>query len=328
MSARVNSIVATLAALLLAGPAEAECPISFEAEWSAAAPENGPFFTPVRLTFGPQGTLFLTDLDVQPVVKEFTGDGQFIRSFGTVGTGPGAFASSLGIAVSSDGRIYAGDYVGGRVQVFDPIGNYLFEWSIPSVANPEIGFPPLPTGIAIAPDGSVFVAEAYNGRVFHFTSSGEFIAEWYLCSESPCFRDAQDLAVDQNGNIFVLEASRDRIHKLAPDGTMLISWGASGAGEAEFQQPWGICVDAAGTVYVADGDNRRVLAFSSDGDFYCSWGEFGTDPAEFVWPVDVAVDDSGAIYVVDGENRKVVKFAQTPVQASTSTWGRVKASYR
>src|SRR5690349_2321561 len=53
-----------------------------------------------------------------------------LLKFGSEGVGPGMFTDARSIAVDGAGRIYVGEYTGGRIQVFDPEGKFLTQWTI------------------------------------------------------------------------------------------------------------------------------------------------------------------------------------------------------
>src|SRR5215216_5593307 len=53
-----------------------------------------------------------------------------LLDFGSEGMGPGMFTDARSIAVDGAGRIYVGEYTGGRIQVFDSAGKFLSQWSI------------------------------------------------------------------------------------------------------------------------------------------------------------------------------------------------------
>src|SRR5688500_3656806 len=54
--------------------------------------------------------------------------GTVLLTFGREGIGPGMFTDARSIAVDGDGRIYVGEYTGGRIQVFDPAGKFVNQW--------------------------------------------------------------------------------------------------------------------------------------------------------------------------------------------------------
>src|ERR1700749_5134321 len=53
-----------------------------------------------------------------------------LMAFGAEGIGPGNFKDARSIAVDAQGRIYVGEYTGGRVQVFDSSGKFVTQWSV------------------------------------------------------------------------------------------------------------------------------------------------------------------------------------------------------
>src|SRR5918997_751786 len=50
--------------------------------------------------------------------------------FGKEGVGAGHFKDARSIAVDGDGRIYVGEYSGGRIQVFDREGKFVTQWTV------------------------------------------------------------------------------------------------------------------------------------------------------------------------------------------------------
>ena len=51
-------------------------------------------------------------------ITVFTQDGDFIRCFGTKGTGPGGFDCPVDIAIDKDGKMYVADFGNNRIQIF------------------------------------------------------------------------------------------------------------------------------------------------------------------------------------------------------------------
>src|SRR5205085_1418600 len=64
--------------------------------------------------------------------KKTAGDGyaQPELAFGSEGIGPGNFTDARSIAVGAEGHVYVGEYTGGRIQVFDPAGKFLTQWTV------------------------------------------------------------------------------------------------------------------------------------------------------------------------------------------------------
>src|ERR1051325_2306396 len=91
-----------------------------------------------------------------PTSKPPTGSGytEPAMAFGSVGIGPGNFKDARSIALDAEGRIYVGEYSGARVQVFDPSGKFLTQWSV----DPKM---PL-RGLAADRGGTVYAVQSGN----------------------------------------------------------------------------------------------------------------------------------------------------------------------
>ncbi|HNT75322.1 MAG TPA: TIGR03663 family protein [Anaerolineae bacterium] len=126
---------------------------------------------------------------------------------------------------------------------------------------------------------------------------------------------ARGVAVAPDGTLYVSDTAQHCIWHLAADGAVRHYWGGYGAGEGQFNEPWGVAVDAQGNVYVADTWNHRVQKFDAQGQFLLSWGHFSQVQAYdlggqgvFYGPRSIAVGPEGAIYVADTGNQRVQVF--------------------
>ena len=101
---------------------------------------TGPLlFTPCDVVTAPNGDIFVAEghtgqaADAPPdtvarIVK-FDSDGNFIKSWGRLGSGPGEFRTPHGLALDSQGRLFVADRGNNRIQIFDQDGNFLEEWT-------------------------------------------------------------------------------------------------------------------------------------------------------------------------------------------------------
>ena len=97
------------------------------------------------MSLGPDEHLYVSDTGNFRVQK-FTLDGQFVRSFGSIGTGLGHFARPKGVALDREGRIFVVDAAFQNVQVFDPDGTLLLFFGEPGTSPENIN---LPTDVVI-----------------------------------------------------------------------------------------------------------------------------------------------------------------------------------
>ena len=94
-----------------------------------------------------------------------------------------------------------------------------------------------------------------------------------------------------------------------------------GAGNGQFNQPYGIAVHAAsGDLYVVERGNHRVQRVTNTGGLVMTWGGLGAGPGQFNEPIGVALDAAGDVYVTDLGNARVQKFQVTQ---SGGTWAAV-----
>lgn len=84
----------------------------------------GDFAYPTNVAVDADGNVYVSDT-FNDRVEIFDADGNFIRTFGKPGDGPGYFARPKGIAVDVDGHVWVADSVTDRVQVFTQEGQLL-----------------------------------------------------------------------------------------------------------------------------------------------------------------------------------------------------------
>ena len=111
---------------------------------------DGPntFSGPTDIAVAPNGEIFVADGHGNNRIVKYSSDGEFLMEWGQEGTGPGEFNEPHCLAFDSRGRLFVGDRVNQRIQVFDQEGRYLAEW-------PDI----MASGIHITQDDVVYVAD-------------------------------------------------------------------------------------------------------------------------------------------------------------------------
>jgi hypothetical protein len=79
-----------------------------------------------------EGGIYAFDYMV-PALRFFDADGNYVRTLGRDGAGPGEYRSTVhGVAVRSDGRVVMGDFSNRRINVFNPDGTPSADWPIES----------------------------------------------------------------------------------------------------------------------------------------------------------------------------------------------------
>jgi 6-bladed beta-propeller len=122
-------------AMLLGRKAESELIPPRASGGDGAGQPTDLFNRPTDVAWDNAGNIFVADGAGNARIAKFDKDGKFVKSWGKRGTGPGAFANVLSIAVDAQGNVYAGDGGNRRIQVFDNNGGYKAEFS--NFGNPQ-----------------------------------------------------------------------------------------------------------------------------------------------------------------------------------------------
>ncbi len=113
------------------------------------------FNRPNAVAFDRQGHVFVSDGYANQRVVEFTAEGKFLRIFGgKKGKGDGEMAMVHGVAIDTQGRVYATDSDNQRVVVFDAQGIF-----VKNIAVPGRG------GSFMAADGTFYISDVNSGAV-------------------------------------------------------------------------------------------------------------------------------------------------------------------
>jgi DNA-binding beta-propeller fold protein YncE len=88
------------------------------------------FDGPADVFVAPNGDFFVADGYRNSRVVQFSKDGKFIRIIGgTKGSEPGQFNLPHAVVLDSKGRVVVADAENSRIQVFDPSGKFLEQWT-------------------------------------------------------------------------------------------------------------------------------------------------------------------------------------------------------
>ncbi len=208
-----------------------------------------------------------------------------VMAFGSEGIGPGQFTDARSVAVDNNtGNIYVGEYIGGRIQVFDENGKFLTQWLV----DTEM---PL-RGMDADRSGNVYIVQSgliykYNGETGEMVEEIPYEPGWGF----------DDIVVSPDGG-FVSPWSGDEIVRFNAQGrpTLNIPEAISGqTGDSELDTR--VAVDGLGNIYALGTFNEAVLKFGPDGKFIDLFGSGGDGPGTLDSPMAIAVDGQGRVYV-------------------------------
>ena len=208
--------------------------------------------------------------------------------FGSEGIGPGMFTDARSIAVDGSGKIYVGEYIGGRVQVFDSDGKFITQWSVDRKM-------PL-RALAADRNGVVYVVQSGNISR-HDGATGKPLGQLSY-GDGWGFDDVK-VAAD-GGLVAAWYKNRDDIVRFNADGQVVRTIRAAISSITDSSElDTRVTVDGLGNIYALGSFNNAIFKFSLDGKFTTRFGSDGDQPGQFRAPSAIAVDGKGRVYVSD-----------------------------
>jgi DNA-binding beta-propeller fold protein YncE len=224
-----------------------------------------------------------------------------VQQFGSEGIGPGMMRDARSIGVDGQGRIYVGEYQGGRVQVFDANGVFITQWMVDGKMPLRALTADRSGNVYIVQRGTIVKYEGQTGKQIsevkfsggsgfddaRITPDGGLICAWYrnrddivrfdssgnavrtINAAISTVADASELdtrvAVDGLGNIYALGTFTNSVFKFNRDGKFMNRFGGEGEQPGQFRAGHAIAVDGKGRVFVSD--IKGVQVFDSDGRY-------------------------------------------------------------
>ena len=165
-------------------------------------------------------------------MRQFTTEGELIKSWGAPIAGPGEFYVPHGLGIDRDQRLYVADRENSRVQIFDTDGQFITQWT--DVIRP--------CEVFVGADDLVYIAELGNwaglfpwmectaesqlGRLSIFDRDGQLQARWGG-GQDPFAPDAfytpHDVWLDSHGSIYLGEVCKTAAMMAGEDGEALPS---------------------------------------------------------------------------------------------------------
>ena len=244
------------------------------------------------------GRIYVVD-GVNHKIRIFNGNGKFLSSLGSKGSGNGEFRFPLGVDIDNSGKVYIADSGNHRLQIFSPEGKFIAKINIPSKDK----HPADPTDV---------VVDNTRNRCYIVDNDHHYILVYDLSSRkliktygSPgagklAFRYPFFITLDKDKYLFIVDVINTRVQVLNPDGLFVAFIGGWGVEKGEFFRPKGVAIDKKNRVYVSDSYMGVIQVFDSNGEFFAVIGDpkKGT-PKKFKTPMGLFVDKNNRLYVVE-----------------------------
>ena len=199
-------------------------------------------------------------------VLKYDGNGNYIGSFGSLGTGNGQFYQAFSVDVDGSGDIYVADEAQARVQKFDSTWNYLSQFSVGGSGYQT-------SVVKVDNTGNVYVLNGYgSGPCFaqKYQPNGVLLKQWGgPGTASGQFHYPYSMTLDPIGK-FVYVGDLGRIQKFDSQGNFISQWNVVTPGES----PLALATDPLGNVYSAEG--VCVVVYDANGKFLFQFGSPAT----------------------------------------------------
>jgi DNA-binding beta-propeller fold protein YncE len=211
-------------------------------------PVDGQFRQVTDMTWDAAGNTYISDGYINSRVAKISKDGDWIRSWGEPGSGPGQFNTPHSIAADAQGNIYVADRGNARIQVFDGDGKLLRQIKIDvpydHSLHPWLGNMPSTGGGGGIPGQASSANAEVQAPVNGTMANG---SPWAIC-----------ITPGPNQVLFSADAYPGRIYKLSLDGKVLGVIGHSGHQAGEFGWIHELACPSENEVYAAELLNWRV----------------------------------------------------------------------
>lgn len=166
-----------------------------------AGPSAG-FYHPRGIAIDAAGNYYVADTGTSQI-REFNPAGSQIRKLSGPATGNGLKPfQPVGIAVTTDGAIYATDAGNFLMLRYDSSFTLDGSWRLPSFDSVH------GSHVAVAPTGDVYVTDPANHRVIHYGPDGKPLDQIGTAGQ---LQTPVGIAVDAKGNVYVADAGNGRV---------------------------------------------------------------------------------------------------------------------
>ncbi|MEO0162689.1 MAG: NHL repeat-containing protein [candidate division WOR-3 bacterium] len=220
------------------------------------------------------GIFFVTDLNWNRIVFADM-NSNWIKAYGSYGSGPGQFWQPRGIDVDHSGRVFIADSRNGRIvqlQYDFNLDTLTYVVEIKTIGDITLD---LPLGLCIDDNGT---PENYNDDYLFIADAGlNMIIKMKITDRSFVYKYG-DVAISEqwfaypravakgqtngvnNSNLYIVDYLHQRIVLMHDYGDS-VGWVTSKKISGRYNKLLSICTDFYGNVYVTDLDSCRVIKF-------------------------------------------------------------------
>lgn len=170
-----------------------------------AVPSKTAFYQPTDVTWGTDGSVFVSDGYGNSRVAKFDKEGNFVKAWGERGNGKGDFNTPHSIVIDKNQNLYVADRGNSRIQVFDTDGNLKQVWT---------GLPGPPWSFCITPGATQVLYVGSVGKVYKLDLNGKVLGTFGHYGRAPGTMDwVHAVACPDEKTLFAAEEQAWRLDK-------------------------------------------------------------------------------------------------------------------
>ncbi len=194
-------------------------------------PEDGMFRQVTDVAWDKAGNTYISDGYINSRIAKVDKDGNWIKSWGEPGSGPGQFDTPHSLGVDAEGSVYVADRGNRRIQVFDGEGKFLRQITIdvpvdpearPAIGNKQVQSsgsraPGAPWAICITPGPHqvLYSSDGFPGRIYKLSLDGKLLGVLGKSGKQlGQFGWIHEMACPSENELYVAEILNWRVQKL------------------------------------------------------------------------------------------------------------------
>lgn len=181
-----------------------------------AGNDSAHFNRPTDIAVLQDGSFYVSDGYGNSRVIKFSSTGKYLFQWGTKGDKEGEFNIPHAIDLDEKGNVYVADRENRRVQVFDPAGKFLKQWTNKTFGSIcSITFDKTKRGFIAVDDAASLFGLKHNGSdIILFDSTGNLLNQF---GRNGAYNGAKrwyhDVAIDNEENIYVGDILGNKLQK-------------------------------------------------------------------------------------------------------------------
>ncbi|MCX7793704.1 MAG: 6-bladed beta-propeller [Thermodesulfovibrionales bacterium] len=257
------------------------------------------FIKPYGVTVDRSNRIYITDKGRVWVIDLEKGEYSFLGAE----PGIGRVDNPVGVAASSDGRVFVADVSQDRVFVYK-------DGKAVALLGQQGEFK-TPSSIAIDEKRRrIYVADSNSHviNVYNLDDYSKIMTIGRRGHEKGEFNFPTNIALNSEGLLHVVDTGNWRIQVFDPEGNLVRTFGQIGDVPGTFTRPKGIGIDSEDNIYVVDAAFENVQIFNKEGQLLMFFGGPGIEPGQLGLPAGLYIDHEDRIYVVEQLNKRFQIF--------------------